>query len=77
MNENVELCTFPDEDDYYCMCFTVPLKWLVDTLFAMYANERKEKSFMDFMNEYTWDETYQIYIAAQAEQKIISENNQI
>ena len=63
--DKIGLCTFPDDDECYCKHFEIPKNWLIDVL-----NERLE----DFLDRYTWDETWFIYEMAKANNVLICEN---
>ena len=58
--KTVELCTFPKDDNDYCHSFTVPQEWLVVFL----STEKKKIRLKDFLENYTWDETYFMYESA-------------
>lgn len=53
------LCTFPDDDAFYCKQFSVPREWLIRQI-----SEEYDMTLEDFMDEYTWDQTCFIYTNA-------------
>lgn len=58
----IGLCTFPEDDKYFCKYFEVPKDWLInilDTLDSM--NERQGVDLERFLDNYIWDETWFIY----------------
>ena len=68
----VGLCTYPLDDDDYCLYFEVTYNWMVSCLekigvFDFY------KDYEDFINNYTWDETWPIYEQANLENVVIKE----
>lgn len=70
--ETVELCTFPEDDKYYCKSFKVPKNWLLEIIEKLDSlNERKGVDFDSFMENYVWDETWFIFVQAKKEGKII------
>lgn len=66
--ENIDLCTFPDDDKDYCKVFTVSKEWLTTAL--------NGESIESFLNRYTWDETFVLYLNAGNEESIINEFEQ-
>lgn len=75
--DDVELCTFPDDDDDYCKIFTVPKKWLLDLLERMDGlNNNQGVDLEQFLEEYVWDETALIYEQAINEDKLKWEGKQ-
>ena len=52
------LCSFPEEDKDYCSEFYVPRKWLKKKL------KKEQRSYDEFKETYTWDETYYLMLAA-------------
>jgi len=70
----IDLCTFPDSDDHYCKQFTVDKDWLIDILERMDAlNNREGVDLIRFLENYVWDETWAIYLAAKADERVIEE----
>lgn len=65
----VGLCSFPDDDKYYCKYFEVPEIWLIEILESM--NDRKGVDLERFLDNYTWDETWFIYELAKKNGKLI------
>ena len=57
------LATFPDDDADYCKWFVVEKEWL----------EKQCKNLEEFLENYTWDETWPLYLLARAEDRLISE----
>lgn len=75
--EEVELCTFPDDDKDYCKTFVVHKDWLIDLLESLDSlNERKGVDLENFLQNYVWDETWFIYLQAKAKSKLIREEEQ-
>ncbi len=72
----VELCTFPVIDEDYCLSFVVPKKWCSDFLSKNNYNNCRKKTdnLKEFLETYTWDETYFIYQTAREEGMILEEN---
>ena len=72
------LCTFPDSDADYCKQFVVETEWLKKELTHNGKlgkdNGEREEMLRNFLDEYTWDETYFIYMSAMAEKTIVSEH---
>ena len=70
--ESVGLCTVPDDDKDYCKYFEVPKDWLLNWLKE--ASEPNEDSSLEyFLDNYTWDETWFIYIDALEVGKVLME----
>lgn len=71
--ELIELCTFPEYDDHYCRCFSVPKAWLLrKSLFL----QNSEEGLAQFLEEYVWEDTYSLYLLARSEGVIFSEEDQ-
>lgn len=66
--KNIDLCTFPDDDKDYCKVFTVSKEWLTTAL--------NGESIESFLDRYTWDETFVLYLNAGNEESIINEYEQ-
>lgn len=66
---NIGLCTFPHDDKDYCIYFEVPKDWLTN-----WIKETNEYSNIEyFLENYTWDETWYIYINAIEVNKLLVE----
>lgn len=72
----IELCTFPVADEEYCLFFSVPRDWLSNYLRKIEYNSCRKKSdnLKEFLENYTWDETYFIYETGREEGMILEEN---
>lgn len=57
-----------EEYDNEMRIFVVPKHWAVDFVFIHYM-----MSLDDFLNEYTWDESYEMYTSALIDTVIVSE----
>ena len=57
-----------EEYDEQIRLFSVPKAWAVDWIFIQFR-----MGLEDFMNEYTWDDTFEMYGAAKAAGVILSD----
>ena len=75
--KTIELCTFPVSDEDYCLSFIVPEKWCSDYLSKNNYKycRKKTDNLKEFLETYTWDETYFIYQTAREEGVIFEENS--
>ena len=72
--KEIELCTFPDDDNDFCKLFKVQKNWLINLLEKLDSfNERKGVDIDEFLENYIWDETWFVYMQAKKEDKIIEE----
>ena len=55
--------------DYELRVFTVPKEWAVSWIRNIWGMDFKE-----FMDTYTWDDTYQMYVSAKYAQVILEEH---
>ncbi len=73
----IDLCTFPDDDEYRCKRFVVPMDWLLATLEEIdYLNEQKGVDLQNFLDNYCFDETYAIYEMAKRKHLIVEEEQE-
>lgn len=69
-SDAVDICTFPNDDANYCHEFTIERVYLLEWL----KSQTGEKRTMDeYLDTYSWDETYFLYLQAKALGKIIEE----
>ncbi len=71
ISETVSLYTFPDRDKNYCHKFVVYKDDLSEWLNGQ-ANECR--TVREYLDTYTWDETYFLYLAFTVLNKIIEES---
>lgn len=70
-SDHVDICTFPQDDKNYCHEFTIARACLEEWLENAPEEERTPDEFLD---TYTWDETYFLYLSAGTLGKIIEES---
>jgi hypothetical protein len=56
--------------------FVVETAWLEQWL-KRNGNTEEERNLQYFLDNYTWDETYIVYLSAKAEKKIVSEGVEV
>lgn len=68
------LCTIPDNEVDYCKYFEVPVPWL-SQMIKHFNNVRAfdYMSLMNFLDDYTWTDTYLIYCSAKEQGQLLSE----
>lgn len=70
-SEAVDICTFPKDDKNYCHEFTIELAYLMEWL---ESNPAEDRTPDEYLETYSWDETYFLYLSAGTLGKIIEES---
>lgn len=74
IGNEIELETFPLDDKNYCHSFVVDRDWLIDVIEKLDSfNNREGVGLENFLENYIWDETWFIYLAAKVEERLVSE----
>lgn len=71
----IEFDTFPSDDEFYCSWFVVPFDWFIRTFREHWEIEEPLKWLDKFYNEYTWDDTWLIYIKATEDKVVLREGD--